>query len=106
MKNLWIALITLTLSACSGCSGLTTHEQQLAAGCASSSAALKALTVANDAGKLTPAQQTQIISAAGYIEPVCSADTPPTLDSVKLEAFARAIALLQAQAVSVTRSNP
>lgn len=96
-------LLALALVACQSV-GLTTTEQQIAAGCATASASLKALTVANDAGKLTADQQRSILSAAGYISPICSAPTPPTLDSLKLEAFTRAIVLLQAQAAGLEKS--
>jgi hypothetical protein len=71
---------------------------QVETACATASAAVKALTVANNAGKLSPAQQTQILSAIGEVDPVCASPNPPTLDSLKMQAFLRGVSLLSAQA--------
>jgi len=79
----------------SSCSFLETNEQKIAASCAGASASLKALTAANELGKLTPEQQTIVISAMGVIAPICTAENPPTLDDVRREAFLQAIAALQ-----------
>lgn len=98
MKRFLIFVLACLLAACAG---LDTRTQQIAAGCATASAALRALTIANDEGKLSTEQQGQILSAAGFITPICAATTPPTLDSVKLEAFNRAILLLQQQAIGL-----
>ncbi len=100
-----LCLITLALAACQSVGQTkTTPEQQVAAGCATASASMRVLTLANDAGKLSADQQRSILSAAGYISPICAAEEPPTLDSLKLEAFTRAIVLLQAQAARLEKS--
>jgi uncharacterized protein YceK len=102
MKAFVLMLMVLALTACSGCSGIQTHNQQVATGCATASAAIRTLTVANEAGKLSAEQQQAVLSAIGHIEPICSADSPPTMDQLKLEAFTQAIAILQAQAVRIS----
>jgi hypothetical protein len=107
-KLFFTALLSLMLVACSGCSGIggtTTETQQIATACASASAALRVLTVANDAGKLDADAQKAVITAIGITNPICAADTPPTMDTVKLQAFTQAIALLQAQALRLGKEN-
>lgn len=93
-------LALLTLSACQSM-GFDTPSQQIAAGCATASATLKTLTLANQAGELTYDQQSAVLNAVGYITPICSAPEPPTLDTLKLEAFTRAIAILQSEAAKL-----
>lgn len=100
-----IAGLFAALSAC-GSVGTSSPQQQVAAGCASSSAAIKALTIANDAGKLDAAQQTAILTAIGAVEPVCSAEVAPNLDAVKLAAFVQAITLLQNHAARLQGTTP
>lgn len=95
-KTRWALALMISL-ALSACSGLDTREKQLPAGCAIASAAVQTLALANEAGKLTSQQQTNIIMAIGYIDPICGADAPPTMDSLKYEALTRAIIMLQAE---------
>jgi hypothetical protein len=104
-RSLVFAIVAAALVAC-GSVGTSTPQQQVASGCAASSAAIKALTIANDAGKLDAAQQSAILTAIGVIEPVCSAEVAPTLDTVKLAAFVQAIALLQAHAAKLEGNTP
>lgn len=101
MKSIFAIALALSLTGFSACQSTPTQTQNIEVACASASTALKVLTVANDAGKLTQAQQTQVISAAGEITPICTADNPPTLDSVKLQAFTRAVTILQSQAAKL-----
>lgn len=100
MLKLFYALaLTLSLAACQTTNPTADQfTQEIETACASASTALKVLTVANDAGKLTPAQQTQILSAAGVITPVCGSPNPPTMDSLKMQAFLQAVTLLQGKA--------
>lgn len=92
--------LSVLLSACNGASGPLDSSQLRAVeiGCASASAALKTLTIANDAGKLTPAVQTAVLSAAGRVAPICGAPEPPTLDSLQMQAFQQAVGVLAAKA--------
>lgn len=105
---LMLAALACALAAvivgCRG-AGLVTPAQQLAASCAASAAALKTLTIANDAGKLSAATQTSVLHAIGYINPVCTAPEPPTLDSIRAEAFRRAILLLEQEAVKYSEPH-
>lgn len=88
---------TLLLAACSA---LPTHTQQEAAVCVSYSAALKVLTVANQAGKLSVSEQAQVTEANTLVSPVCLAETPPTLDDLKQAAVAAAVNRLALLAAS------
>lgn len=102
------ALLCIALVACGSVSTSTpsTPTQQIATGCASASAALKGLTVANIAGKLSEDQQTQVLAAANLVNPICASPTPPTLDTVKLAAFLHAITILQTQAEAIKGATP
>ena len=97
MKRILLFAALLSVAACDRL-GLNTQSQQIAASCAVSAAALKTLTQANDAGKLTPEQAANILHAVGYITPVCSAPEAPTLDTIRLRAFESAIQFLQSEA--------
>jgi hypothetical protein len=101
MKTMFLALLVALVVMLPGCAGLTTQTQKIEAACTGSSTAIKVLTAANDAGKLSPAQQAEIKTAIDTISPICNADNPPTLDSVKQQAFEDAIALLEAKAKGV-----
>jgi hypothetical protein len=94
-------LLLSVLLAVSGCAGMQTRTQQIEIACESYATSLDALTVANEAGKLTPAQQSAIVNAAGHIAPVCESDTIPTLDSVKMAAFLEAVTYLQTRASAI-----
>ena len=87
-----LILLALVLS---GCATNPTQTQTIATGCASASAALRVLTVANDAGKLSLDQQAKILESAQYITPICTAEVAPTLDAQGLISFAAAVAQLQ-----------
>jgi hypothetical protein len=98
MKTLMFALLFL-LAGCTTTGDLTASQlRTIETGCASASAALKVLTVANDAGKLSAETPRQVLSAAGTIAPICGADEPPTLTSLQMQAFTHAVALLGAHA--------
>jgi hypothetical protein len=97
MKFMLIALLavfcTAGFTSCSSM-GINTDLQKIEASCASASASIKVLSAAASAGQLSPAQMSGVIAGAETIEPVCSAKDPPTLDSVKYEAFRQAVAEL------------
>lgn len=93
-------VFALALTACASL-GLQTQPQQIAAGCATASASIKVITAANDLGKLDQAQHRAVADAIILVSPICGADQAPTLDDVKREAFAAAIAALQAAATKV-----
>lgn len=99
LKFALLAGLALALAGCEGCSttGGQTTEQSIATACAARATAVESLVVANDAGKLTAIQQTQVLRAIKSTEPVCNpADGKiPTLDAVKLEAFNSAVLILQ-----------
>lgn len=78
--------------------GIKTDAQRIATACATASASVKVLTVANSLGKLNEVQQAQILTAIEIAQPVCAAETPPTLDDVKRAAFLAAIASLETAA--------
>lgn len=102
-----IAGLLLALSACGGCSGVattSTSQQQVATGCATASAAIKSLTLANQFGKLSDDQQDAVLRAIGVTNPICAAPNPPTLDALKLLAFQQAIAILTAQAAELEQT--
>lgn len=100
MMRFTAVLFALMLSACTSM-GFKTESQRIAASCAIATATLEVLTVANQEGKLSPSQQTQILNAVGLITPICTAPEPPTLDDVKLSAFTQAIAILQTRAAGL-----
>lgn len=77
-----------------GGGGLDTAQQRIMASCVAADAALRALAAANDADKLTPAQETTILAAGNKIAIICMAEEPPTLDSVRTAAFNEAIRTL------------
>lgn len=102
---LMFALLLACVFAISGCesSGDAAADQAqqtetIATTCASASAALKVLTVANDAGKLSEDVQYKVGVAALRIQPICGSPNPPTLDAVLLEAFKANAATLAAEA--------
>lgn len=94
-----IIAITSGFTACSSLQ-LNTNAQKVEASCATASTALKGLTALNDAGKLSPAAQQDVLKAIAIVSPICTAPTPPTLDDVKMQAFVQAVALLQARLTS------
>jgi hypothetical protein len=100
MKLALAILLTACLTACQG-NQVSTGTQQIEQGCTAASAAIKVLTVANDKGKLSAAQQRATLTAIGLIDPVCASPTPPTLDTVKQQAFLQAIAALESNAKGV-----
>lgn len=102
--RLRLLLTTLLLAACSTL-GIQSEEQKIAAACASASAAMKVLIAANQAGKFSVAQQDGILSAIEIAAPICAAETPPTLDDVKRQAFVAAITVLTAAAADAAKEQ-
>jgi hypothetical protein len=100
-RSFLFATIALALSACGTVATTNTVPQQVATGCATASAAIKSLTLANQFGKLSDDQQDKVLQAISVTNPVCAAPTPPTLDALKLLAFQQAIARLAAEAAEL-----
>jgi len=99
MKSLLLALaLAATIP---GCASLDTPTKKIEAACLGSATAIKVLTAANDAGKLSADQQASVRKALDIIQPVCTAASPPSLDAIKQAAFADAIARLEAYAQGV-----
>lgn len=102
MKTLirWMVLFAI-LSGCASQSvsltdlGFSAGTDQIERGCVIASAAIKALTVANNAGNLSPAQQDRVLRAIGLIDPICKSPAPPTLDASGQSAFLAAVHALQ-----------
>lgn len=102
MKLLLAFALSLMLSACASTGTKMPTNAQVATNieyaCASASTANKVLAAANDAGKLSSDQQQQVLKANFAISPVCGAPDAPTLDSIKMAAFMKAVSLLQTAA--------
>ena len=91
------ALITLTsgFSACSSMGGPSSDVQKIETACASVTTAVQGLTVANQQGKLTPAQKNSVLHALSVTTPICTAENPPTMDDLKMQAVDAAVAELR-----------
>lgn len=74
------------------------QAQYVSLACASSSAAMKVVTVAINADKLSKEQRDIVGEAADRIAPICGSPTPPTLTSLQEEAFSQAVAVIAVQA--------
>jgi len=101
MKMMLLALALVFVSAgLGGCQsmGLNTDLQKIEASCATATAAVNTLTVADKAGKLTDAQRKDVLKAINVTTPICTQETPPTLDAVKEQAFQAAITALSSLA--------
>lgn len=95
MKTLFLAFAMILLVGCQSTGDLTaTQSRQIETACATASAAQKVIASAIVAGKVSEASQVRIRAAAVSIAPVCGAATPPTLDSLQLQALQQAVALL------------
>ena len=77
---------------CQSTGGGTVSTEQAAAGsCLAAAAALDALVIANDAGKLSVSQQNAVSLADAKISIICLDENPPTLDSLRQAALAEAV---------------
>ncbi len=101
MKTIFRYFILLAILGGCANTSTSTGTQAVEQGCVAASAAIKVLTVANDKGKLTAAQQHATLRAIGLVDPICSAPEVPTLDSVKQSAFLQAIHALETNAAEV-----
>lgn len=90
-KSLMVGLLSMVAA----CSSIQTQTQKVEATCAGATTAIEALTVANNAHKLSVAQQTEVQQAIKVTDPICKAETPPTNDQLKMQAFFAAAAILQ-----------
>lgn len=106
MKRLYLVGVLL-LGACAttgtGTVALNTkaRTQQIEMSCAASTTAIKALTAANVAGKLTLPQQKSVQQAIHTVAPICNAPTPPTLNDIEMQALVQAVVLLQTRATAL-----
>lgn len=101
-KFITSTMAALLLSACASM-GQMTQLQKVELGCASASTAIKVLAVANREDKLTPIQVAKIREAAEVLAPVCLADSPPTLTSIKEAAFDEAVRVIMKEAAKHER---
>lgn len=88
-------LIAGVLLALAACSSIQTQKQKVEVTCAGATTAIEALTVANKAHKLSTAQQVEVQKAISITDPICKAETPPTNDELKMQAFFAAATVLQ-----------
>lgn len=97
LKFSMLALLILVTCAFNACSttGSPTDTQKIETACATATTAIQALTIANQEGKLTEQQKIAVINAMGVTTPICTAEEPPTMDAVKMQAFNRAVELLR-----------
>lgn len=101
MKQLFLLIaLAFALVGCQAGS-VSTDIQKIETACVASSAAIKVLTEADRADKLSAAQEEQVLHAISLINPICTPPDPQTLDSVKQQAFLDAVALLEARAAKV-----
>lgn len=89
-----VIAISLAVTACA-CFGQAAKVNPVATACASSSVAIKSITVAKSAGTLTPQQIERVDKALAVVAPVCLAPSQPTADSATLLALTAATAALQ-----------
>jgi hypothetical protein len=91
-------MAAVLLSACASMGGQPlTQLQKIELGCTSASTAIKALTVARRAGKLTPLQVGKVTQAGVFLAPICMAESPPTLNFLQEAAFEEAVKMLVAE---------
>lgn len=97
MRYLLVIALAMALTACEGCSGLSTH-QQIGVSCESAAAALDSLTAAKAAGKVTADQLNDAVRIyeAGVV-PFC-VPVAENMTAVQKAAFAAAIAELTRRA--------
>lgn len=70
--------LLMLLSACTSVDGkATSTAQTVEIACASASASLRALTVADAAGELTPDSESRVKAAASALAPLCTGAAPP-----------------------------
>lgn len=88
MVSLCVCLVTLA-----GCAslGLQTSQQKVAASCATASAAVKSLTVVQQTGLVSHADDQGIELALGVVNPICEAPTQPTYSNAELSAVNSAV---------------
>lgn len=111
LKFALIAAMLMVTAGFQGCAstngGLNTNLQKIEATCASVSAGMKVLTADNNIQKLSVDQKNAVVKALGVTTPICTQETPPTLDDVKLQAFnAAAAVVLGEQAKAASAPNP
>lgn len=107
MKTLlrWFILLAILGGCACSSTQVGTGTQQLMEGCTAASAAIKVLTVANDKGKLSAAQQRATLQAIGLINPVCAGPEVPTLTNAGQSAFLAAVHDLEANAAEVNHGH-
>lgn len=92
-------VVSLGIAACAGLTSAPstgTTATAISEGCATASAAIKSLTVVEQAGKLTPDDVQGVNAALAIVNPLCEASAPPDATQVTLDAITSAAAELTA----------
>lgn len=89
-----------------GCRDDTTTAQKIALGCSSAAAAIRVLTVADNADLLSDDSRSAVVQAITITDPVCRRPTPPSLTDVELAAFIGAARALQDAAATAPQPRP
>lgn len=97
LVGIFSTLLILTLTACAQFQQAI-KQDPVSLTCASSAAALKTLTVARQAGALSPTDIATVNGAVAVVSPVCDAPVKPDSTSAAFTAATAAVAQLQALA--------
>lgn len=91
MLSMIVASVCLiTVAGCASL-GIQTSSQKIAVSCATASATVKSLTVVQQAGLVSHADDQGIEAALSVINPICEAPTQPTYSSVEVSAVNTAL---------------
>jgi hypothetical protein len=84
------------MSACttSGGTAASTNAQTIQTSCASASAAIKALTVVEQAGYLSASDKQAVSDAISVVTPICGSTTQPSDDDVEVQVLSDAVSTL------------
>lgn len=105
LLTLALVMVTAGFTSCASM-GFNTDLQKIEASCATASGAMKILATNDNLHKLPAATQDAVIKAVGVISPTCTQNDPPTLDSIKYQAFQQAIAVLTGAQAKVAAPTP
>lgn len=84
-----VSIVTVLMVAC-GTVGTASATQQVAIACASGSASVKALTVAQNAHALSAADTKAVDDALAIVTPLCTGVAPPTVTDAEVTALTAA----------------
>jgi hypothetical protein len=96
MKNVVLGFVLAVLV--SACSTMGFSDKAIPRACAIAASAVQVLDIAKGAGKLSDEEKALVDEAIAKVDPVCSAEVQPSLESVELMAFHQAVDLLYAAA--------